>query len=172
MGCSGLDWSRKASGLLPHVPSNVAPFDVGTGAGTGIPANFSARLFCADPFQKTNEVDHITAVLARAFLARVARMATKEDLKAIREEIATKTELEQFATKKDLEQFATQKDLEAVREEMAISFSTLGDRIVNAKDELQEQIAGLKYAKEIDELRARVQMLEQKVGIRPTRRAA
>jgi len=93
----------------------------------------------------------------------LARMATKEDLKAIREEMATK---------KDLEQFATKKDLADVREEMAISFSTLGDRIVNAKDELQEQIAGLNYAKEIDELRARVQMLEQKVGIRPTRRAA
>ena len=100
---------------------------------------------------------------AAALQTDLARMATKDDLKGL-------------ATKQDLaairEEMATKKDLAAIREEMAISFSTLGDRIVNAKDELQDQIAGLKYAKEIDELRARVNMLEQKVGIRPTRPAA
>jgi hypothetical protein len=109
---------------------------------------------------------------AAAIQTDLARMATKDDLKGL----ATKQELatirEEMATKQDLQQFATKKDLEAVGEEMAISFSTLGDRIVNAKDELQEQIAGLKYAKEIDELRARVHTLERKIGIRPTRRAA
>jgi hypothetical protein len=100
---------------------------------------------------------------AAAIQTDLARMATKDDLKGL----ATKQELAEIR-----DEIATKKDIQAVREEMAISFSTLGDRIVNAKDELQEQIAGLKYAKEIDELRARVHMLEQKVGIRPTRRAA
>jgi hypothetical protein len=93
----------------------------------------------------------------------LARMATKDDLKGL----ATKQDLQDLRAevKKDLERFAT-------KEELATSFSTLGDRISVAKDELQEQIAGLRYAKEIDDLRARVNLLEHKVGIRPSRRAA
>jgi len=51
-------------------------------------------------------------------------------------------------------------------------FGVLETRIGNAKDELQEQISGLKYAKEIDELRARVVTLEEKLGMKPSRRAA
>jgi pyridoxine 5'-phosphate synthase PdxJ len=86
----------------------------------------------------------------------LVRMATKDDLKVIREEMATKKDLERFATKEDLD----------------TAFSTLSDRIAIAKEGLQEQIAGLKYAKEIDELRARVNTLEHKVGIRPTHRGA
>ena len=62
----------------------------------------------------------------------------------------------------------------AIREKMATKedLGAVSDRISVAKDELQEQIAGLKYAKEIDDLRARVNTLEHKVGIRPTHRAA
>ena len=87
---------------------------------------------------------------------QVTRKELREGFAAIREEMATKKDLERFATK----------------EEMATGFSTLADRIVNAKDELQEQINGLKYGKEIDELRERVNVLEHKLGIRPNRRAA
>jgi hypothetical protein len=95
----------------------------------------------------------------------LARMATKEDL----EGLATKRELAEIR-----EEMATKKDLQAIREEMATKedLSAVSDRISVAKDELQEQISGLKYAKEIDELRARVNTLEHKVGIRPARRAA
>jgi hypothetical protein len=59
------------------------------------------------------------------------------------------------------EQMATKEDPAAV-----------SDRISVAQEQLQKQISGLKYAKEIDELLARVNSLEHKVGIRPTRRAA
>jgi len=102
----------------------------------------------------------------------LARMATKDDLKAIREEMATKKDLERFATKQDL--VAIRGEITSIRENMATKedLAAVSDRISVAKDELQEQISGLKYAKEIDELRARVNTLEHKVGIRPSRSAA
>jgi hypothetical protein len=70
-------------------------------------------------------------------------MATKEDLRKIREEMATK------------------EDVADVRDQIAV-----------AKEELREQIAGLRYAKEIDALRERVKLVEQKLGIKHTHRAA
>lgn len=109
------------------------------------------------------------AALIQKDLARMATksdlkgLATKDELAALRGEIATIHE--GMATKKDLERFATKEDLDT-------AFSTLGDRIAIAKEGLQEQISSLKYAKEIDDLRARVNVLEHKTGIRPARRSA
>jgi hypothetical protein len=85
--------------------------------------------------------------------------AVHQDYLAIRKEMVTKRDLEHFATKVDLRDLATKDDL-----------ASMGDRISVAKDELKEQIAGLRYAKEIDELRARVNVLESKV--KPIHRAA
>ena len=95
----------------------------------------------------------------------LARMATKEDLKGL----ATKQELAEIR-----EEMATKRGLQNIREEMATKddVAAVSDRISVAKDELQEQISGLKYAKEIDELRARVNVLESKLGIKSTHRAA
>jgi hypothetical protein len=47
----------------------------------------------------------------------------------------------------------TKSDLAHIREEMATKeqLADVADRISNTKDDLQEQIAGLKYAREIDE---------------------
>ena len=53
---------------------------------------------------------------------------------------------------------ATKEELNNLREDMATRISTV-------KEELSEQIAGLRYAKEIDELRNRVSRVEKKVGI-------
>lgn len=78
--------------------------------------------------------------------------------------MATKDGLEQLATKKDLERFATKEDL-------TTGLSDVSDKIAVAKENLQDQIAGLRYAKEIDELRERVNTLEGKVGIKPARAA-
>ena len=104
---------------------------------------------------------------AVAIQTDLARMATKDDIKTIREEMATKDDLQALRDE-------TKKEFALIREQMATKedLSAVSDRISVAKDELQEQISGLKYAKEIDELRARVNTLEHKVGIRPTRRAA
>lgn len=57
---------------------------------------------------------------------------------------------------------ATKEDLENLK-------GDLGTRISEAKEQLQEQINGLHYAKEIDELRGRVTKVEEKVGIPPPR---
>jgi hypothetical protein len=60
----------------------------------------------------------------------------------------------------------------ATKEDLDTAFSTLGDRIAIAKESLQEETSGLKYTKEIDELQARVNVFESKLGIKPTHRAA
>ncbi len=92
-------------------------------------------------------------------------MAT--EVRAVREEMATgfRSVREDMATKEDLrklrEEMATKQDLDDVR-----------DRIAVAKEELQEQIAGLRYAKEIDALAERVKFVEEKLGIKHSRRAA
>ena len=105
---------------------------------------------------------------------------TLEDFAAL-----IQTDLKRAATKDDVaelkkdiidirETMATKEDVLQIREEMATQekLSDVADRISNVKDELQEQIAGLKYAKEIDELRSRVNVLESKLGIKSTHRAA
>jgi hypothetical protein len=61
----------------------------------------------------------------------------------------------------------------AIREEMATKekLADVSDRVSVAKDELQEQIAGLRYAKEIDALAERLKLVEEKLGLRPTHHA-
>jgi hypothetical protein len=61
-----------------------------------------------------------------------------------------------------------------IREDMATKedLAAVGDRIAMAKEDIQEQIAGLRYAKEIDALAERLKFVEQKLGIKHTRRAA
>ena len=93
--------------------------------------------------KKGMTIEDLAASIQQDFLAIRRDMATKEDVRKIREEMATKEDL-----------------------------AAVSDRISVAKDELQEQIAGLRYAKEIDDLRARVNLLEQKLGIGSRRRAA
>jgi hypothetical protein len=108
----------------------------------------------AKPKKKGMTLDDFAVLIQKDLQA--TRREMREGFVAVREEMATK------------------KDLQLMREEMATKedLAAVSDRISVAKDELQEQIAGLKYAKEIDELRARVNTLEHKVGLRPSRHAA
>ena len=98
---------------------------------------------------------------AAAIQSDLARMATKEDLKYL-------------ATKEDLKDVATKGDLRKIREDMATKddVADVRDKIAVAKEELQEQIAGLRYAKEIDALRDRMKAVEEKLGIKHSHRAA
>ena len=102
--------------------------------------------------------------LAGTIQRDLARMATKDDLQGL----ATKQDLEGFATKADIGEIHA--EIGGLRERMATKedAADLGDRIFQAKEAIQEQIAGLKYAKEIDELRARVVRVEQKLGLKRT----
>lgn len=94
------------------------------------------------------------AAVHKDYLAISRDMATKADIRAVREEMAT--------------------GFSAIREEMATKeqLADVSDRISVAKDELQEQIAGLRYAKEIDALGERLKRVEEKLGLKPTHRAA
>jgi len=117
--------------------------------------------------QKTKKLTLET--FAAAILRDLARTATKDNLKIL----ATKQDLERFATKDDIAKL--REETAKLRDEMATKkedIAALGDRIVTAKDELHEQIAGLRYAKEIDDLRERVNLPEKKLGVGHGRRAA
>jgi hypothetical protein len=104
--------------------------------------------------KKAMTIEDLAGAIQKDFLAIRRDMATKADIRAIREEMAT--------------------GFSAVREEMATKemLADVSDRISVAKDELQEQIAGLRYAKEIDALAERLKLVEEKLGLKPTRRAA
>ena len=66
----------------------------------------------------------------------------------------------------------TKNEFGKVREEMQHLRGDLGDRISTTKDDLQTQISGLHYAREIDELRERITRLEEKSDLKPSRHAA
>jgi hypothetical protein len=70
---------------------------------------------------------------------------------------------------------ATKQDLADLRDEIGERFAThsgLQSVVSKAKEELMEEIGKIKYAKEIDELRARVQRVEHDLGIKSRRGAA
>jgi len=70
---------------------------------------------------------------------------------------------------------ATKQDLANLRDEIGERFAThsgLQSVVSKAKEELLEEIGKIEYAKEIDELRARVQRMEHELGIEPKRHAA
>jgi SpoVK/Ycf46/Vps4 family AAA+-type ATPase len=106
--------------------------------------------------KKPMTLEDFAAAVHKDYLAISTHMATKKDIRAIREEMATR------------------EDVRKIREEMATKekLADVSDRISVAKDELQEQIAGLRYAKEIDALAERLKLVEEKLGLRPTHRAA
>ena len=63
---------------------------------------------------------------------------------------------------------ATKQDLADLRDEMIARFAThseLQSGLDKLRDELLEEIGKIKYAKEIDELRFRVDCVENKLGI-------
>ena len=76
---------------------------------------------------------------------------------------------------------AIQKDFAAIRAEVAPKFDVLEDQIhqcathgdlADLRQELLEEIGKIKYAKEIDELRAPVVRVAEKLGLKESRRAA
>jgi hypothetical protein len=62
-------------------------------------------------------------------------------------------------------QMATKQDIADLREEFIVRFATHSE-LQSVKEELLEEIKKIKYAKEIDELRARMTRVEREHGIR------
>jgi hypothetical protein len=93
--------------------------------------------------------------------------AIQQDFSAIRDEMTA-------GFRAVREEMATKDDIRKIREEMATKedIADVRDKIAVAKEELREQIAGLRYAKEIDALAERVKLVEEKLGIKHSRRAA
>lgn len=91
--------------------------------------------------------------------------AIQKDIAGLRQDMATKRDLERFATKDDIKQFVTKEDIKnfATKDDLK-GFATHTD-LISIKEELLEEIGKIKYAREIDELRSRVRKLEQHLGI-------
>jgi hypothetical protein len=92
----------------------------------------------------------------------LVRIATKDDIKAIRED--------------------AKEDTRVLRNEMRVGFKNLNDDVKMITDTmvskadlantLADELAKAPYARQIADLQTRVNVLESKLGVRPTRRAA
>jgi len=94
----------------------------------------------------------------------LARMATKGDIKAIREEMATKEDFRQIRGEMGIGFRNLDADVKMITEAM-VSKADLADT-------LAEELAKSPYARQIQDLETRVHVLESKLGVKPTRRAA
>jgi DNA-binding ferritin-like protein len=97
----------------------------------------------------------------------IARMATKDDLQAICEEMVTKADL--WPMQHDIK--TVDKNVRDLRDDV----KQITDAMVSKADlanTLGDELAKSAYAREIDELRNRVNVLEKKLGIKPMSRAA
>jgi hypothetical protein len=96
--------------------------------------------------KKKLTLEDLAAAIQGDFLAIRRDMATKQDIAELREAMATKH------------------DIAALRDEMISRFATHSE-LQAVEDRLLEEMAKIKYAKEIDELRTRVNRVEQQLGI-------
>jgi hypothetical protein len=102
--------------------------------------------------------------------------AVHEDYLAIRKDMATKKDLERFATKEDL--WPMQRDIRTLDKnvrDLRGDVKNITDAMVSKADlanTLREELATSPYAKQIEDLQTRVNVLESKLGIKSTHRAA
>ncbi len=85
--------------------------------------------------------------------------------------MATKDDLAGIATKADIQKLATREELREVREDV----KRITDVMVSKADlaeTLREELNKSEYAREVSELRARVERLEEKLGSDRARHAA
>jgi hypothetical protein len=97
----------------------------------------------------------------------LARMATKDDIRQIRNDMATKDEL--WPMQRDIKTLTTQ--LKEVREDV----KQITDSMVSKADLaniLAEELAKSAYARQLHDLQNRVNVLEEKLRIKPAHRAA
>lgn len=123
------------------------------------------------------------------FLTRMSVKKTKPKKKPMTlDDFASAIQKDYTALRKDLAAgFAqiredTKEDMRVLRNEMGIGFKNLNDDLKNVTDAmvskadlantLAEELAKAPYARQIEDLRARVNILESKLGLKPTRHAA
>lgn len=104
---------------------------------------------------------------AAAIHTDLLRMATKDDLREIRKDMATKTDL--WPMQRDI------KTLDKNVRELRSDVKMITDSMVSKADlanTLADELAKSPYARRIDAIDARVNVLEQKAGIKPSHRTA
>jgi hypothetical protein len=113
--------------------------------------------------KKPMTLDDFAAVIQRD----IARMATKGGLQAIREEMVTKADL--WPMQRDIK--TLDKNVRDLRDDV----KQITDAMVSKADlarTIGDELAKSAYAGQIGELRNRVNVVEEKLGIKPARRGA
>jgi len=99
----------------------------------------------------------------------VGNLATTVDKVAIsiqKDLLGLDAKISALSDKVDDMRIATKKDIADLREEMNVKFATHSE-LQSVEDRILEEIGKIKYAKEIDELRGRVNIIEREIGIKP-----
>ena len=110
----------------------------------------------------------LAAAIQRDFLAIGRDMATKTDIRAIREEMATKEDL--FALSQKM---VTREEFSELRSDV----KTITDSMVSKADlaeAIRRELDASPYVKEaeVKDIRERLSRIEEKLGLKTTRRAA
>src|ERR1700680_803746 len=90
-------------------------------------------------------------------------MAIQKDYAAIRKDMATKGDLYALSQK-----MVTREEFRDLRSDVKMITDTMVTK-ADLANTLGEELAKSEYARHIDDLRARVGVLEQKLGVKPTR---
>jgi len=106
--------------------------------------------------------------------------AIQNDYRAIRKDMATKADLKDMLTKADLkaELWPLQRDIKTLEKnlrELRDDVQTITEVMVSKADlanTLSEELAKSEYARQLQDVRNRVDVLERQLGIKPTHRAA
>jgi hypothetical protein len=133
----------------------------------------------------------LTPGMGAVFLTRMSVKKTKPKKKAMTlEDFAIAIQKDYLSLRKDVAagfaqvraEMATKAELRLLRREMEIGFKNVNDDVKMITDTmvskadlantLAEELAKSPYARQTKDLESRVNVLEGKLGIRPTRRAA
>jgi dsDNA-specific endonuclease/ATPase MutS2 len=101
--------------------------------------------------------------------------AVHKDYLAISKDMATKTDLDRFATKHDLYDLSQKMVTREEFRELQSDVKMITDSMVTKADlasTLGEELAKSEYAHQLEDIRNRVNVLENKLGIKPTHRAS
>jgi hypothetical protein len=117
--------------------------------------------------KKPMTLEDFAAAVHRDYLALTKDMVRKSDIRQIREEMATKADL--WPMQRDI------KTLDQNVRDLRSDVKMITDSMVSKADlanTLGEELGKSEYARHIDDLRNRVDILERKLRVKPTHRAA
>jgi hypothetical protein len=117
--------------------------------------------------KKSMTLEDFATAVHKDYLEIRKDMATKEDIREIRKDMATKADL--WPMQRDIK--TLDKNVRDLRSDVTMITETMVSK-TDLANTLGEELAKSQYARHIDDLQARVHVLEQKLGIKPSHRTA